>query len=144
MPEPNPRKMHEFELTVRTIDDMLPDMPTKRLQEWQGVLRSALVKVEKELTSTYLHTCKICFFQEYGYRDELPSFWYRKGEAEICFQHEYDQAEKLLKEAGHEVDAFFPPEAAPPSVDALKVQMDNLPPPKSEQDQAYDELMALL
>lgn len=138
------RKINDLELAVRTIDDMLPDMPTPALQKWQGILKTALLKTEKELTATYLHTCKICFFQEWGYRDELPSLWYKKGEAEICFQHEYADAEKLLKDAGHDVDAFFPPEAPAPSVDALKVTMEHMPPTKTETDHAYEELLAEL
>lgn len=138
------RKINDLELAVRTIDDMLPDMPTPALQKWQGILRSALIKVEKELTNTMLHTCQICFFQEYGYRDELPSAWYKKGDAHICFQHEYAESEKLLKEAGHEVDAFFPPEIPEVTVESLKVTMDNLPPAKTETEQSYEELLAEL
>lgn len=138
------KRVNYLELTVRTIDDMLPDMPTPALQKWQAILHTALVKVEKELTATYLHTCTICFLQEYGYRDELPSAWYKKGDAEICFQHDYDQAEQLLKEAGHPVDAFFPPESPGISVDALRVTMDNLPPAPAQKDQTYEELLAEL
>jgi hypothetical protein len=144
MPEVPQKKINELELTVRTIDEMLPDMPTKALQKWQGILRTALLKVEKELTATYQHTCKICFFQEYGYRDELPSFWYKKGDATICFKHEYKDSEKLLKDAGYEVDAFFPPEIPAPSVEGLKVTMDHLPPPKTETDHTLEELMELI
>lgn len=141
----NPQNINDLELAVRTIDDMLSDMPTKSLQKWQGILRSTLVKIEKELTNTYLHTCKICFFQEYGYRDELPSAWYKKGDAEICFQHEYDQAEKLLKDAGYEVDAFFPPEQGKITPEGLMVHMEKkLPPTKSETEQTYDDLLAEL
>jgi hypothetical protein len=144
MPQPNPNKINDLELAVRTIDDMLPDMPTKGLQKWEAILQSALTKVKVELTNTYLHTCKICFFQEYGYRDELPSSWYKKGSAEICFQHEYDKAEQLLKDAGYDEDAFFPPEIPTSSIEALKVTMDNLPPPKDETEQTYDDLLAEL
>lgn len=137
-------QINDLELAVRTIDNMLPDMPTKSLQKWQGILRTALIKIEKELTNTYEHTCKICFFQEYGYRDELPSFWYKKGEAEICFNHEYKDAERLLKEAGYEVDAFFPEEEQPVTLEGLKLTMDRLPPAKTEKDHTLDELMDLI
>lgn len=140
----NPNKINELELAVRTIEEMLPDMPTASLQKWQGIFKSALAKVEKEMTTTYLHTCHICFFQEYGYRDESPSAWYRKGDAEICFQHDYSQAERLLKEAGREVDAFFPPETATPSVKSLAVMMEDLPPPPEKHEQSLEELMALI
>lgn len=144
MPDPNPKKINELELTVRTIEDMIPDMPTKSLQKWQGILRTALLKVERELTASFEHTCKICFFKEWGYRDELPSFWYKKGSAEICFKHEYKDAEKLLKDAGYEEDAFFPEEVQTPTLEGLKVQMEHLPPPKSETEQTYDDLLAEL
>lgn len=143
MTEVPQKKINDLELAVRVIDEMLPDMPTKALQKWQGILGTALAKVNKELTASHLHTCKICFFQEWGYRDELPSMWYRKGDAEICFQHEYAQAEKLLKEAGHEVDAFFPPEVPEVTPEALKVTMDHLPV-KNEKDDTLEELMDLL
>lgn len=136
--------MTELELAVRAIDDMVTDLPTSQLQKWQGILRTALLKVEEELTATHLHTCVICFFKEWGYRDELPSAWYKKGDAEICFQHEYDQAERLLKEAGYEVDAFFPPEVTAPSVGSLKVTMENMPPPPDESEKTLDELMDLI
>lgn len=136
--------MGELELTVRAIDEMIPDLPTVQLQKWQGILQTALLKVEKELTATHLHTCVLCFSKEWGYRDELPSAWYKKGDAEICFQHEYEESEKLLKEAGHEVDAFLPPEMTAPSVESLKVTMNNLPSPAIENEQTLEELMDLL
>lgn len=143
--KPPEKRMHEFVLTVRTIEDLLPLMPTSGLQDWKGVLTSVLLKIDKELTNTCLHTCKVCFFQEWGYRDELPSFWYKKGSAEICFKHEYKDAEKLLKDAGYEEDAFFPEEIQPVTVEGLKVHMEkNLPPPKSETEQTYDDLLAEL
>ena len=136
--------MTDLELTVRTIEEMLPDMPTAGLQKWKGILQSALIKIDKELTATCLHTCRICFHEEWGYRDELPSMWYKKGDAEICFQHEYDKAEQLLKDAGYEVDAFFPPEIPPVTVEGLKVVMDHLPPPKTEEEDTLEELLDLL
>lgn len=139
-----PRKMNDLELTVRTIEEMIPEMPTKSLQKWQGILRTALLKVERELTASFEHTCKICFFQEWGYRDELPSFWYKKGDAEICFKHEYNESEKLLKDAGYEVDAFFPPEIPTVTVDNLKVTMEHMPPPPTEAEQTLEELMDLI
>jgi hypothetical protein len=145
MPEPNPKKINELELTVRTIEDMLPDMPTKSLQKWKGILHTALLKVEKELTAVSLHTCALCFTQEWGYRDDLPTSWYQKGDSEICFQHEYNEAEKELKAMGNDTDAFFPPEIAPVSVESLRVHMEhNLAPPATEQEQTLDELMALI
>lgn len=141
--KPQEQRIHEFELTVRTIDDMLPDLPTKSLQKWQAILHTSLIKINKELTNTYLHTCKICFFQEYGYRDELPASWYKKGGAEICFQHEYDKAEQLLKDAGYEEDASSETEIPAISVEALNVQMKNTPEP-TEEENTLKELMDLL
>lgn len=136
--------MTDPELAIRTIDELIPMMGTQQLKKWKGILHTALIKVDKELTSTMLHTCEICFYQEWGYRDELPSGWYGKGDAQICFQHEYAEAEKLLKEAGRDVDAFFPPEIPEITVDTLKVQMEHLPPPKEEVEQTLEELMELI
>lgn len=139
------KKINDLELTVRTIEEMLPDMPTSGLQKWQGILRTALTKVEKELTATTLHTCRLCFFQEYGYRDELPSGWFGKGDSHICFQHSFEEAAKELDAMGEETDAFLPPDVAPVTVEGLKVHMEkNLPPAKTEEEHTYDELMAML
>lgn len=144
-PYKHQKKINELELTVRTIEEMLPDLPTSQLEKWQGIFRTALLKTEKELTASCLHTCVLCFFQEWGYRDELPSAWFRKGDSEVCFQHEYAVAEKELKAMGKDVDAFFPPEMDAPNVRSLQVHMEkNLPPPKTEQDYNYDELLAEL
>lgn len=143
--KPPEKRMHEFELTVRTIEDLLPDMPTKNLRKWKSIIHTIDLKIDEELKSTTLHQCNICFFQEWGYRDELPSFWYKKGNAIVCFQHEYDQAERLLKEAGYEDDADGQLDIPNPSADNLMVHMEkNLPPPKNEQEQTLDELMDLL
>lgn len=146
MPDPNPQKrINDLELTVRTIQEMLPELPTSQLQKWYSIGRTFLAHVEQEMKATHLHTCRICFFEEWGYRDELPSFWYKKGSAEICFKHEYKDAEKLLKDAGYEEDAFFPEEVQPVTVEGLKVHMEkNLPPPKDETEQDYDDLLAEL
>lgn len=139
------RKINDLELTVRTIQEMLPELSTTQLQKWYSIGRTFLAHVEQEMKATTLHVCRICFFEEWGYRDDLPVSWYKKGEAEICFQHEYDQAEKLLKEAGYEVDAFFPPEQARITPEGLKVHMEkNLPPEKTEEEQTLDELMDLV
>jgi len=138
------KKINDLELTVRTIEDMLPDLPTKQIQKWHGIFQTALLKTEKELTATSLHTCALCFHQEWGYRDDLPISWYQKGDSEICFQHEYNEAEKELKAMGNTTDAFFPPEEEIVTVEGLKVAMDNLPPPKTEADYTYDELLAEL
>ena len=138
------KKINELEITVRTIEEMLPDLPTKQLQKWYAIFHTALAKIEKEKKATSLHTCALCFHQEWGYRDDLPVSWYKKGDAEICFQHEYADAEKELKAMGKSTDAFFPPEDAPVTVEGLKVVMEHLPPPKTEVDQTYDELLAEL
>lgn len=137
-------KINDLELTVRTIQEMLPELSTAQLHKWYAIGRTFLAHVEQEMKATQLHTCRICFFEEWGYRDEIPVSWYKKGDAEICFQHEYDQAEKLLKDAGYEVDAFFPPEIPPISVGALKVSMDNLPEAPTEAEQTLEELMDLI
>lgn len=136
--------MTDLELTVRTIEEMLPDMPTAGLQKWRGILHTALLKVDRELTATCLHTCVICFHEEWGYRDDLPVSWYKKGNAEICFQHEYDKAEELLRGAGWTDDAEEPVEIEPVGVENLKVAMDHLPPPPTDQEQTLEELMDLL
>lgn len=138
------KKVNELELTVRTIEEMLPEMPTVSLQKWHSIFKTAMLKVEKEMTASCLHTCRICFREEWGYRDELPSHWYIKGSAEICFEHDYNQAEKLLKDAGFVDDAFFPPEVPVVTLEALKVTMDHLPPPPTQAEQTLEELMDLL
>lgn len=138
------KRINDLELTVRTIEDMLPEMPTKQLQKWQGIFRTALLKTERELTATSLHTCALCFSQEWGYRDDLPTSWFQKGDSEICFNHTYEDAEKQLKAMGNHDDAFFPPEHSPVTVESLKVQMEQLPPPKTEEEHTYEELMAEL
>ena len=137
--------MTDLELTVRTIEELLPDMQTKQLQKWKGILQTALIKIDKELTSVQLHTCRICFLEEWGYRDDLPVSWYKKGEAEICFSHDYELAETLLRDAGYVEDADEPPEDAPNGVENLKTHMEkNLPPPATETEQTLEELMDLL
>lgn len=138
------RKINDVELAVRTIEEILPEMPTKQLQKWQGIFRTALLKTEKELTATSLHTCVLCFTQEWGYRDDLPVSWYQKGDAEICFSHEYAEAEKELKAMGDDTNAFFPPEIPPIGVEHLRVAMDHLPPAKTEVEHTLEELMAEL
>lgn len=139
------KKINDLELTVRTIEEMLPDMPTSGLQKWQAIFSTALAKVNKELTATMLHTCRLCFFQEYGYRDELPSGWFGKGDSHVCFQHSFEDAARELKAMGEETDAFLPPDIAPVTVEGLKVHMEkNLPPAKTEEEHTYDELMAIL
>ena len=139
------RKINDLELTVRTIQEMLPDLPTSQLHKWYAIGRTFLAHIEEEMKATQLHTCRICFFEEWGYRDELPVSWYKKGNAEICFQHEYADSERLLKDAGYEDDAFFPPEIPQASVGGLKTHMEkNLPPPKTEEENTLEELMDLL
>lgn len=139
------KKINDLELTVRTIEEMLPDMPTSGLEKWYAIFRSALAKVEQEMKATMLHTCKLCFFQEYGYRDELPSGWFGKGDSHVCFQHSFEDAAKELKAMGEETDAFLPPDIPPVTVGGLKVHMEkNLPPPPSEVDKDLDELMAMI
>ena len=139
------KRMHEFELTVRTIEDLLPDMPTSGLQKWKAIVHTLELKIDEELKNTKLHTSRLSFFQEWGYRDELPSFWYGKGDSVICFQHTYEEATKALNEMGEETDAFLPEEPQPVTVEGLKVHMEkNLPAPKSEQEQDYADLLAEL
>lgn len=93
--------MNDLELAVRTIEEILPDMPTEGLQKWQGILTTALVKVEAELNSTMLHRCDVCGEEEYGYRTETPIQWRVQGELTICFRHEdkdiADRLETALK-----------------------------------------------
>lgn len=132
-----------LELAIRTIEEDLPAMSTPAVQKWHTILKMALLKTERELTASRIHRCKICFLEESGYRNELPPGWYIKGDAEVCFQHDYKDAERLLKEAGYEDDAFFPPEIPTPSIDALKLHMDTLPEPPSELDNTLDELMSI-
>lgn len=80
--------MSDLELTVRTIDGMLPDMPTKSLQKWHAILSTTLLKIEAELHAVSEHVCSICLFKEFGYRNELPIGWQKKDDVEICFMHD--------------------------------------------------------
>lgn len=91
--------MNELELAVRTIENILPDMPTKSLQKWKGILETALVKIEAELCAVAEHTCSVCFFKEFGYRDELPVGWREKGDIKICFSHEDAEVADTLQKA---------------------------------------------
>jgi hypothetical protein len=99
--------MTDLELAVRTIENILPDMPTKGLQKWKGILETALVKIEAELCAVAEHTCSVCFFKEFGYRDELPIAWREKGDIKICFNHEDAQVADMLKK-GIEAEAPEP------------------------------------
>lgn len=91
--------MNNLELAVRTIESILPEMPTKGLQKWKGILTTALVKIEAELEAVAEHTCGVCLVKEFGYRTELPVGWREKGDLIICFNHEDAEIAKLLKEA---------------------------------------------
>lgn len=113
--------MTDLELAVRTIEDLLPDMPTKNLQKWKGILTTALIKIEQELEAVSEHVCSVCLFKEYGYRMELPIAWREKGDVKICFKHEDAEVAEMLKK-GLEAEA----------------------PEPINQEETIDELMALL
>lgn len=91
--------MTDLELAVRTIEQILPDMPTAGLQKWKGILETALVKIESELCAVAEHTCSVCFFKEFGYRDEMPIGWREKGDIKICFQHEDKEVADAMQAA---------------------------------------------
>lgn len=106
-------KPGELELAIRTIEDMLPAMPTKNLLKWKGIFASALVKVDAELQAVQEHTCTVCLFKEFGFRTELPVGWREHGDLVVCFNHEDEQIAKALQKA---LDADKP---EPVSVDQL-------------------------
>jgi hypothetical protein len=89
----------DLELAVRTIENILPDMPTKAIQKWLGILNTAAVKCEQELASTMMHRCGVCGTEEYGYRTEMPVGWREKGDLVICFNHEDNEIAELLAKA---------------------------------------------
>ena len=91
--------MTELELAVRTIENILPEMPTKGIQKWKGILETALVKIDAELEAVAEHTCGVCAAKEFGYRTELPAGWRERGDLIICFQHEDSEIAKVLEEA---------------------------------------------
>lgn len=91
--------MNDLELAVRTIEDILPEMPTKGLQKWKGILTTALLKIEDELNASQEHVCGVCLFKEFGYRTDLPVGWREKGDLTICFNHEDNEVAELLKKA---------------------------------------------
>lgn len=92
-------QINDLELAVRTIEDILPEMPTKGLQKWKGILTTALVKIEAELETVAEHTCGVCLFKEFGYRTELPVGWRERGDLTICFKHEDNEIAEALKAA---------------------------------------------
>lgn len=92
-------QMNDLELAVRTIENILPEMPTKGLQKWKGILTTALVKIEAELEVVAEHTCGVCLFKEFGYRMELPVGWREKGDLVICFNHEDNEVAAMLSQA---------------------------------------------
>lgn len=91
-------KINNLELTVRTIESILPDMPTKSLKKWKGILETALTKIDAELTAVAEHACSVCLLKEFGYRDELPVGWREKGDLVICFNHEDAEIAKVIKD----------------------------------------------
>ena len=91
--------MNDLELAVRTIEDILPEMPTKGLQKWKGILTTALTKIEAELEAVQEHICGVCLFKEFGYRTELPVGWREHGDLIICFGHEDAEIAKVLTKA---------------------------------------------
>lgn len=91
--------MTDLELAVRTIENLLPDMPTKQLQKWKGIFTTALIKLEDELNSTQMHTCGVCGAEEYGYRTDLPIGWREAGDLVICFNHEDNEIANKVEEA---------------------------------------------
>lgn len=91
-------KMTDIELAIRTVEEVIPHMSTEDLQKWQGILNTAVVKIEKELVAVCQHTCEICFAQEYGYRNELPIAWHSTAGIKSCFKHEYDEVKKIAEE----------------------------------------------
>lgn len=91
--------MHDFELAVRSVEEILPQMPTNRLHKWKGILTTALLKVDAELQRTHEHTCGVCLFREYGYRLELPVGWREKGDLVICFNHEDNEIADALQKS---------------------------------------------
>lgn len=91
--------MTDLELAVRTIEDILPDMPTKGILKWQSILWTALAKIENEMNRHVEHVCGVCLFKEFGFRDELPIAWREKGDLTICFNHEDNEVAELLKKA---------------------------------------------
>lgn len=91
--------MTDLELAVRTIEGILPDMPTDGLKKWKGILTTALVKIEAELCAVAEHTCSVCLTKEFGYRDELPVSWREKGDIVICFNHEDKEVADAMSKA---------------------------------------------
>lgn len=100
-------QLNDLELAVRTIENILPDMPNKSLEKWHGIFTTALIKLEAEQASTQMHLCSVCGFEEYGYRTDLPIAWREKGDIKICFNHEDAEVADMLKK-GLEAEAPAP------------------------------------
>lgn len=99
--------MTELELAVRTIEDIIPDMPTKGLEKWKGILTTALVKIEAELEAVAEHVCGVCLYKEFGYRKELPVGWRERGDLTICWDHKDSEVGDMLQK-GLEAEAPAP------------------------------------
>lgn len=89
--------MTDLELAVRTIEDILPEMPTAGIQKWLAILNTAAMKCEAELNSTIMHQCTACGFEEYGYRTELPVGWRGKYDTQVCFNHTEKEVDSWLQ-----------------------------------------------
>lgn len=92
-------QINDLELAVRTIENLLPDMPTKSIEKWKGIFCTALAKLEEELNSTLMHKCGVCGYEEYGFRTQLPIGWREKGDLTICWHHEDNEVADLLAKA---------------------------------------------
>lgn len=92
-------QINDLELAVRTIENLLSDLPNRSLEKWHGILTTALIKIEAEMASTKMHVCGVCGFEEYGYRTELPISWREKGDLTICFNHEDNEVAQSLEKA---------------------------------------------
>lgn len=91
--------MNDLELAVRTIENILSDIPTKGLEKWKGILETTLLKIDTELSAVAEHVCSVCMSKEFGYRKELPVGWRSRGDIIICFQHEDDEIANVLQKA---------------------------------------------
>ncbi len=91
--------MHKFELAVRSVEEILPQLSTEKIQKWKGILTSALIKIDSELESTSEHICDVCLLKEFGYRTELPIGWRQRGDLTICFNHEDNEIAEVLEKA---------------------------------------------
>lgn len=113
--------MNDLDVIVRNLEHIMPEMSNDQLHRCKSLFTTGLAKVDNELQSTSLHTCHLCFFQEYGYREELPIAWQEYMGVEACFSHEYDDVKAFFDQQNADE-----PFSSEPAVDNVEEKLNRL------------------